>query len=99
MDLVTTDSLVWEVFRYADLLEQDTLELDPTSRNIAINLSYPFYALGSVWELYGERERAAENLRRGYLLQPNAQMLQLLRSLEDSIASELVLPPVEPDSP
>jgi hypothetical protein len=86
MDLPRTDSLVWHVFRYADLLSQDTLTLDPTSRNIAINLSYPFYALGNVYELTGDRTRAIENLRRGHLLQPNQQMLDLLRSLENSLA-------------
>ncbi len=84
MDVVRTDSLAWHVFRYARLFEADTLTLDPTSRNIAINLSYPFYALGNAYELLGDHERAVANLERGYHLQPIPEMRRLVERILDS---------------
>lgn len=68
LDVARTDSLAWEIYRYGRLFEPDSLTLDPTSRNIAINLSYPFYGLSWAYELDGDTVRAAENLRRGLKL-------------------------------
>jgi hypothetical protein len=69
IDVVRTDSLVWDVYRYAGLFDVDTLTLDPTNRNITVNMSYPFYGLGLAYETLGDSARAAENIRRGLHLQ------------------------------
>jgi hypothetical protein len=65
VDLRRTDSLAWDIYRYGNLFDADTLMLDPTNRNIATNLSYPFYALGQAYTVLGDAERAVENFRRG----------------------------------
>ncbi|MDH4044681.1 MAG: DUF2723 domain-containing protein [Gemmatimonadota bacterium] len=79
-----TDSLVNLVYRYAGLFDVDTLKLDPTTRNIASNLSLPFLALGQGLEMRGERNRAIEALRKGYHLSPNAD----LRAVLDALTAE-----------
>jgi hypothetical protein len=85
IDIPRTDSLAWSVYRYAGLLEADTLVLDPTSRSIAINLSYPFYGLGNAYETVGDVPRAIENLKRGYQLQPVPEMGSLITAVEESL--------------
>ncbi len=62
IDVPRTDSLAWSVYRYGDLLEADSVQLDPTNRNIAINLSYPLYGLGLAYELRGDSARARRNV-------------------------------------
>jgi hypothetical protein len=91
LDVGRTDSLVWQVYRYADLFRGDTLALDPTNRNIAVNLSYGFYALAQAYEVRGERERSQENLRRGLWLQPIPELQQLLQA-----GSDVFRPPPAP---
>jgi len=76
-----TDSLVHHVYRYAGLFDWDTLALDPTTRNIATNLSLPFLALGQGLEVFGYRDRAIEALRKGYHLSPNADLKTVLDAL------------------
>jgi hypothetical protein len=68
LDVPRTDSLAWEIYRYAELFEPDSLLLNPTERNIAVNLSYPFYGLAWAYELQGDLDRAGENARRGLKL-------------------------------
>ncbi|HET7040068.1 MAG TPA: hypothetical protein VFH97_09270, partial [Gemmatimonadales bacterium] len=84
VDVARTDSLVSHVYRYAGLFAADTLDLDPTNRNIATNLSLPFLALGQAFELRGDRARALEYLRRGLHLAPNEDLAQVIRTLEQA---------------
>jgi hypothetical protein len=84
VDVPRTDSLVSHVYRYAGLLEADTLDLDPTNRNIATNLSLPFLALGQAFELRGNRARALEYLRRGLHLSPNEDLARVILTLEQA---------------
>jgi len=83
LDVGRTDTLVNRVYRYAGLFDADTLELDPTHRNIAVNLSLPFLSLGQGWEALGDRQRALENLRKGYHLSPDTN----LKSVIDMLSS------------
>ncbi len=79
IDVPRTDSLVWNVYRYGDLLTADSVQLDPTNRNIAINLSYPFYGLGLAYEMRGDSARARKNVANGvklYYLPEIARALQ-----------------------
>lgn len=79
-----TDTLVNQIYRYAGLFDVDTLRLDPTTRNIATNLSLPFLALGQGLEVWGQRDRAIAALRKGYHLSPNAD----LRAVLDALTSQ-----------
>ncbi|KPJ90117.1 MAG: hypothetical protein AMS18_11495 [Gemmatimonas sp. SG8_17] len=89
VDMPRTDSLAWQVYRYGRLFEADTLDMIPTNRNIATNLSYPFYALGQGYTITGDTERAVENFRRGIHLAP----------IFPQLAPALTAPePVIPDS-
>ena len=98
MDVARTDSLAWSIFRYAGLFEADSLDMDPTSRNIGINLSYPFYALGNAYELMGDLQNALRNLRRGYQLNPLPEMLRLIRRIEESVAIRRLPPEMFSDT-
>jgi hypothetical protein len=82
VDVERTDTLANVVYRYADLFDADTLDLDPTHRNIALNLSLPFLALGQAFETRGERPRAIEALRRAQHLAPNPDLNAVIAALE-----------------
>ncbi|UCG85948.1 MAG: DUF2723 domain-containing protein [Gemmatimonadota bacterium] len=72
VNIPRTDSLLWQVYRYADLFDADSLDLDPTNRNITTNLSLAFYSLGQAYMAAGETESAIENLMRALHLAPTA---------------------------
>ena len=82
VDIPRADSLLWNVYRYAGLLEADTVVLDPTSRNIATNLSYAIFSLGQAYLLAGNEEKALENLRRANHLAPSAQAASIIGGME-----------------
>ncbi len=82
VDLPRTDSLVWDIYRYAGLFDADTLELDPTNRNIASNLSLPFMTLYFAYDGLGDRERSVQNLRRAYHLTPSPDLKRVLDMAE-----------------
>ena len=86
VDLARTDSLAWEVYDYAGLFEVDSLDLDPTSRNIAGNLSIPYLVLGGAYQSLGDRERMVANFRRAYHLSPNRTLLDFVTSAEAEAA-------------
>jgi hypothetical protein len=79
-----TDSLVTLIYRYAGLFEADTLALEPTARNIALNLSLPFLALGQGFEVRGDRARAVESLAKAYHLAPNPDLRMVLDALRET---------------
>ena len=56
----------------------DSLDLDPTNRNIASNLSLPYLTLYHAYDGLGEPARALENLRKAYHLSPSPQLKQIL---------------------
>lgn len=85
MNVPRTEMLVNQVYRYAGLFGGDTLRLDPTSQNIATNLSFVFYGLGQAYELMGRREESLTALRKGFRLHPLAQVQQMLDAAEQPI--------------
>lgn len=85
VNLPRTDFLAWGVYRYARLFEADSLDLDPTSRNIVTNLSLPFLTLGQGYSILGDEEAALENFERAYQLMPSPQ----LRSMIDAARNPL----------
>ncbi len=92
VDIPRTDSLAWHVYRYAGLLEADTLDLDPTSQNIATNLSYPFYSLGQGYTALGDDARALENLRRAFQLAPIPSLAGMLEAVQPGGDTPIALP-------
>ncbi len=95
LDVPRTDSLAWDIYRYGGLPDVDSLAVDPTSRNIAINLSYPFYGLAWAYEVLGDRERSAANLRRALALHYLPEIAQAV----DSLDQIFTLPPPLADTP
>ena len=79
LDVPRTDSLAWSVYRYGDLLDADSVQLDPTNRNIAINLSYPLYGLGLAYEMRGDTARARRNVENAIKLYYLPEIAQALR--------------------
>jgi Protein O-mannosyl-transferase TMEM260-like len=82
VDIPRTDSLVWDIYRYAGLFDADSLDLEPTDRNIASNLSLPHLTLYRAYEGLGDRENALRNLRRAYHLTPSPDLRRLLEATE-----------------
>ena len=81
LDAQKTDTLAWLVYRYARLFEADSLDLDPTNRNIAGNLALPFLSLGQAYATAGDKERSLRNFRRAYHLTPSPELARLIESL------------------
>jgi len=82
LDVPRTQQLTWEVYRYARLLEADTLDLDPTNRNIATNLSIPPLSLGQAYQVLGRNDEAIKNLEMAYRLGPSPDLAQVIRTLK-----------------
>ncbi|MGD8726912.1 MAG: DUF2723 domain-containing protein [Gemmatimonadales bacterium] len=80
MEVAVTDSLLWHVYRYSDVMEADSVAYDATSRNIAINLSYPFFGLAWAYEQRGDTARSKENIRRGLKLHYLPEVARMLDS-------------------
>ncbi|HXV86173.1 MAG TPA: DUF2723 domain-containing protein [Gemmatimonadales bacterium] len=83
LDVPRTEHLTWEVYRYARLLEADTLDLDPTSKNIATNLSIPPLSLGQAYQVRGQVQEAIKNLEMAYKLGYDPNLAQVIRTLKE----------------
>ena len=88
VDLERTQWLARDVYRYAGLLETDTLKLDPTNRQIAFHYARVFLSLAQAHDTVGNREQSIENLLRAYHLMPTPQ----LRAIVEAVAPSGVLP-------
>jgi len=53
LDIPTTERLVWDTYRYADLLQGDVTKLETTSASIASTLSLPFTQLTYAYSARG----------------------------------------------
>jgi hypothetical protein len=74
MDLERTRFLVWDLYRYADLFKADTLDLEPTTANIAGNLSFPYLGLGEAYRSRGRVDSMLMNYRRAEHLSPSPEL-------------------------
>ena len=81
IDLARTDSLAWDVFRYAELFAADSLQLDPTNGRIAAHMGNMFIALAQAHDTVGNREAALKNLEHAYHLIPNPAIRQAIQAL------------------
>jgi hypothetical protein len=81
VDVPRTERLVRSVYRYAGLLDADTLALESPSSWVASQVSLPFLSLGRAYAAEGERERGIANLRTAYKLSPNLMLKTVIDSL------------------
>ena len=78
VDLARTDTLAWDVYRYAGLFEADTLKLDSTSNRIALNLRQVFLSLANAYDTRGDRDAMLRNLHRVQHLAPTQGLRNFL---------------------
>ena len=78
LDLRTTEALVYQVYRYAGLMEAGAAGLDPTSASAAASLSLPFVQLVYAYQGRGEQEKARRALDAAVRLSPNPEMREAL---------------------
>ena len=93
IDIPTTSRLVWETYRYADLLEGEPAELEPTAASMARALALPFTMLAFAHEELGDREAMVRNLERAVRLNTDPQLAAVLAELQGPL-----LAPQDPDT-
>jgi hypothetical protein len=81
LDIPTTEQLVWDTYRYGDLLRGDATKLETTSASIASTLSLPFTQLTYAYSARGQREKMLRAMERAMQLSPNPSLRTALAEL------------------
>jgi hypothetical protein len=84
LDVATTDSLAWHVYRYSGLIEateQQIDRLEPTASGMAYNVGLPFTQLALAYQAQGNRERMLANLERAAKLVPDPNIKAALQQM------------------
>ncbi|HEU5040181.1 MAG TPA: DUF2723 domain-containing protein [Gemmatimonadales bacterium] len=81
LDLPATETLVYDVYRYAGLLDRGAADLEPTSASAASSLSLPFVQLVYAYQGRGDAARAERAIGRAVRLSPNPDMREALRQM------------------
>jgi hypothetical protein len=81
LDIPTTERLVWDTYRYGDLLHGDVTKLETTSASIASTLSLPFTQLTYAYSARGQQEKMLRALDRAMQLTPNQSLRTALAEL------------------
>ena len=81
LDVLATERLAWETYRYARLLDGLTRPLEPTSAGVANNLSLPFAQLAYAYESRANGDKAMENLTRAAALSSNPNLKRALMTM------------------
>jgi hypothetical protein len=92
LDLPATETLAYEVYRYAGLLEGGAAGLDPTAASAAASLSLPFVQLVYAAEARGDTAGARRAIERAVRLSPNPEMRAALLQMAGSPGAEGALP-------
>jgi hypothetical protein len=82
LDLPITQRLVFETYRYADLLDAPRRRLETTAAGIASTLGIPLILLGQAAQFRGDTATALRALRPAVALNPNPAV----RAMLDAIA-------------
>jgi hypothetical protein len=90
-----TETLVYDTYRYAGLLEKGAAELDPTSASAAASLALPPVQLVYAHQARGDRARMERALRWAVKLSPNPELRQALTDLLATPADTSLLKPPE----
>jgi hypothetical protein len=85
VDVPMTDSLAWQTYRYARLLEGEPPVLDPSVAVQARALSYPFTVLGFAYAGRGDNQRALTNLERAARLSGDPAVRAAYDQLRDQL--------------
>jgi hypothetical protein len=81
LDLPATETLVYDVYRYAGLLEDGAEDLDPTAASAASSLSLPFVQLLYAYQSRGLADKATRALEHAVRLSPNPEMREALQQM------------------
>ena len=81
LDLPATETLAYDVYRYAGLLEQGAAGLEATSASAASSLSLPFVQLVYAYQARGDRQKARRALDAAVRLSPNPEMREALTEM------------------
>ena len=93
LHLPDTETLVYETYRYAGLLERGATELDPTSASAAASLALPPVQLVYAYEAKGEPEGMERAIAHAVQLTPNPDLRDaLLRLRLEAREADSVLP-------
>jgi hypothetical protein len=90
-----TEELVYETYRYAELLEHGAAGLDPTSASAAASLALPLVQLVYAHQADGDRERMERAVQYAVKLSPNAGLREALEDLLLAPADSGLLPAPE----
>ena len=91
LDLPATETLVYDVYRYAGLLEQGAAALEATSASAASSLSLPFVQLVYAYQARGDTARVRRAIDRAVRLSPNPEMRDALLELSEQPADRPTL--------
>jgi len=91
VDIERTRHLAWDIYRYARLLDVDSLVLEPTDDGIAGNLSFVFVTLGDAYRQRGDIPGMIRNIQRAAHLAPSPAMTEYLRQLQSLSAMPQLL--------
>ncbi|HEY7636853.1 MAG TPA: DUF2723 domain-containing protein [Gemmatimonadales bacterium] len=81
LDVPTTERLVYDTYRYADLLTQGTEGLESTSAGIASSLSFPSVQLAYAYATRGDSAKMERAVDYATRLSSNTQIRAALQSL------------------
>jgi hypothetical protein len=82
LDVPTTERLLWETYRYADLLNGDVTTLESTAASIAATLSLPYTQLSYAYSSRGQFDRMERALDRAMQLSPSPSVRAALLELK-----------------
>ena len=82
---------MYDVYRYAGLLEGGAAALDATSASAASSLSLPFVQLVYAYQARGDTARVRRAIDRAVRLSPNPEMRDALLQLSEQPAGPATL--------
>lgn len=85
INIPRTDALAWNVYRYADLLENDPVELDPTHRQVTGQITRMYLSLAQAHDTVGNREQSVQNLVRAYHFTPTEPLRRLIEQVAPNV--------------
>ncbi|HET9039415.1 MAG TPA: DUF2723 domain-containing protein [Gemmatimonadales bacterium] len=93
MDVPATDQLVFETYRYGELLERGSRGLESTSASVAATLGLPPALLVYAHAGRGETDRMRQAMDMAVALSPNPDLRAALQAVIDSTTAPLQEPP------
>ena len=92
LDVPTTETLAFDVYRYADLVKGGAAGLDPTSGSAAASLSLPFVQLVYAYQDMGDTLKLERALGRAVMLAPDPQLRAALEQMLQSLPGDEGVP-------